>query len=73
MTCPKRNHRLLECTVKEWIEYTFEGANQLANSTISCYAYGQRDSKAALRWIVANADTYGISNEIAVGGYQRDP
>ncbi|MEL0276818.1 MAG: alpha/beta hydrolase [Deltaproteobacteria bacterium] len=55
---------------KEWIEHTFEGAESTKQiqQSVAMYA-AQRDSKAALRWIVANADTYSIDvNEIAVGG-----
>ena len=55
---------------KEWIEHTFEGAESTKQiqQSVAMYA-AQRDSKAALRWIVANADTYSIDvDEIAVGG-----
>ncbi|MEL0161067.1 MAG: alpha/beta hydrolase [Deltaproteobacteria bacterium] len=55
---------------KEWIEHTFEGAESTKQiqQSVAMYA-AQRDAKAALRWIVANAGTYNIStNEIAVGG-----
>ena len=55
---------------QEWIEHTFDGAesNKQIQQSIAMYA-AQRDSKAALRWIVANADTYSIDvDEIAVGG-----
>ena len=54
----------------EWIENAFEGAEseKEIQQAVAMYA-AQRDSKAALRWIVANADTYNIDiNEIAVGG-----
>ena len=55
---------------QEWIEHTFDGAESTKQiqQSIAMYA-AQRDSKAALRWIVANADTYSIDvDEIAVGG-----
>ena len=55
---------------QEWIEHTFEGAEttKQIQQSVAMYA-AQRDSKAALRWIVANADTYSIDvDEIAVGG-----
>ena len=54
----------------EWIENAFGGADseKEIQQAVAMYA-AQRDSKAALRWIVANADTYNIdTNEIAVGG-----
>ena len=49
---------------------TFEGAKtpEEVQQAIAMYT-AQRDSKAALRWIVANASTYGINtNFITVGG-----
>ena len=55
---------------EEWVEHTFTGAESTKQiqQSIAMYA-AQRDAKAALRWIVANADTYNIStDEIAVGG-----
>ena len=55
---------------EEWVEHTFTGAESTKQiqQSIAMYA-AQRDSKAALRWIVANADTYNIStDQIAVGG-----
>ena len=55
---------------QEWIEHTFDGAESTKQiqQSVAMYA-AQRDSKAALRWIVANADTYSIDvDEIAVGG-----
>lgn len=55
---------------REWIEYGLQGAEttkQLQQS-IAMYA-AQRDAKAAVRWIVANADVYGINtNFITIGG-----
>ena len=55
---------------QEWIEHTFEGAKSRDDiqRAVAMYA-AQRDSKAALRWVVANAGTYSIDiDEIAVGG-----
>jgi len=55
---------------QEWIEVALEGVEtrkQLQQS-IAMYA-AQRDAKAALRWIVANADTYKVNTDfITVGG-----
>ena len=55
---------------KEWIENAIpviERPKDLQQS-IAMYA-AQRDSKAALRWIVANASTYNIDTDyISVGG-----
>lgn len=55
---------------QKWIEVAVEGVEtrkQLQQS-IAMYA-AQRDAKAALRWIVANADTYKINSDfITVGG-----
>ena len=55
---------------QEWVEHTFTGAESTKQiqQSVAMYA-AQRDSKAALRWVVANADTYNIStDQIAVGG-----
>ena len=55
---------------EEWVEHTFTGAESTKQiqQSVAMYA-AQRDSKAALRYIVANADTYSIDvDEIAVGG-----
>ena len=55
---------------QEWVENTFTGAEseEQIQQAVAMYT-AQRDSKAALRWIVANADTYDIdTSEIAVGG-----
>ena len=55
---------------QEWVENTFTGAEseEQIQQAVAMYT-AQRDSKAALRWIVANADTYDIDiSEIAVGG-----
>ena len=55
---------------QEWVEHTFTGAESTKQIQQSVAMYtAQRDSKAALRWVVANADTYNIDiDEIAVGG-----
>jgi len=53
-----------------WVEHTFTGAesSKQIQQSVAMYA-AQRDSKAALRWVVANADTYNIDvDELAVGG-----
>ena len=55
---------------QEWVKNTFTGAEseEQIQQAVAMYT-AQRDSKAALRWIVANADTYDIdTGEIAVGG-----
>lgn len=55
---------------QEWISTTLEGAetSEQIQQGIAMYA-AQRDAKAALRWIVANANTYNIdTNFITVGG-----
>ena len=55
---------------EEWVEHTFTGAESTKQiqQSIAMYA-AQRDAKAALRWIVANAETYSIDvDQIAVGG-----
>lgn len=55
---------------QEWIEYavqTAESPDQVKTSTAMYTA--QRDAKAALRWIVANADNYNVNPDyITVGG-----
>lgn len=54
----------------EWVEHAQEGAQNLKQlqQSIAIYA-AQRDAKAALRWLVANASTYGINTDfITVGG-----
>ena len=55
---------------QEWVEHTFTGAESTKQIQQSVAMYtAQRDSKAALRWVVANANTYNINtDEIAVGG-----
>ena len=55
---------------QEWVEHALEGGEgeKQIQQAVAMYA-AQRDSKAALRWVVANADTYHIDiDEIAVGG-----
>ena len=55
---------------QEWIEFALQGAqsaDQVQQATAMYLA--QRDAKAALRWIVANASTYDINTDfITVGG-----
>ena len=55
---------------QEWIEHSLEGAESTKQIQQAVAMYtAQRDAKAALRWIIANADTYEIdTDEIAVGG-----
>lgn len=53
-----------------WIDFTLANATtpDEARTSIAMYA-AQRDAKAALRWIVANANTYGVNPDfITVGG-----
>ena len=55
---------------QEWIEQGLQGAETLDQfkQSIAMYA-AQRDAKAALRWIVANSNTYNINIDfITVGG-----
>lgn len=55
---------------QEWIEHTIQGAqnsDQVQQATAMYLA--QRDAKAALRWIVANSNSYNINTDfITVGG-----
>jgi len=54
----------------EWVETALEGARgrDQVQQAIAMYA-AQRDNKAALRWVVSNADTYDINTDyITVGG-----
>lgn len=54
----------------EWIEHTLDSAMNVdqVQQSIAMYA-AQRDAKAALRWIVANKNTYNINTDfITVGG-----
>lgn len=55
---------------QEWVEHSLEGAESTKQIQQAVAMYtAQRDAKAALRWVVANADTYEINtDEIAVGG-----
>lgn len=53
-----------------WIDFTLQNAEtpDQARTSIAMYA-AQRDVKAALRWMVANADTYNMDTAyITVGG-----
>ncbi len=54
----------------EWIENALEGAENAGQVQQATAMYlAQRDAKAALRWIVANAGTYDINTDyITVGG-----
>ena len=54
----------------EWIEFGLAGAEtpEQVQQGIAMYA-AQRDAKAALRWLIANAATYNINTDfISVGG-----
>ncbi len=55
---------------QEWIENALLGAETIKQFQQSIAMYtAQRDSKAALRWIVANASNYNINTDyITVGG-----
>lgn len=55
---------------EEWIDFTLQGAATPKEFEQSLAMYmAQRDAKAALRWIVANSDTYFINTDfITVGG-----
>ncbi len=55
---------------QEWMENAFGGAQSPKEFQQSTAMYAaQRDAKAALRWIVANANTYNINTDfITVGG-----
>ena len=55
---------------QEWTRYACDGAANRLNfhQSIAMYA-AQRDARAALRWVVANADEYSIDLDyITVGG-----
>lgn len=55
---------------QQWIDYTLQNATSQGDvkTSIAMYA-AQRDAKAALRWIIANAETYNINTDyLAVGG-----
>lgn len=54
----------------EWIEFGLAGAEtpEQVQQSVAMYA-AQRDAKAALRWLVANARSYNINTDfISVGG-----
>lgn len=55
---------------QEWVEFALEGAQNSDEVQQATAMYlAQRDAKAALRWIVANASTYNINKDfITVGG-----
>ncbi len=55
---------------QEWIDTTIQGAQSIDNLKQGIAMYmAQRDSKAALRWIVAHSDIYKINTDyITVGG-----
>ena len=55
---------------QEWIDFTLQNAETPKNARQSIAMYAaQRDAKAALRWLVANANTYNINPDfITVGG-----
>ena len=53
---------------QEWIDATSGGAPSNLNQIYAMYP-AHRDAKAALRWIIANADNYHINTDyITVGG-----
>jgi len=55
---------------QEWIDFTIQNATtpDEARTSMAMYA-AQRDAKAALRWMVANSDTYQLNTDyITVGG-----
>ena len=55
---------------QEWIENALQGAQSWSQvQQVTAMYLAQRDAKAALRWIVANADMYNINKDfITVGG-----
>lgn len=55
---------------QEWIDNALQGAQSSGEVQQATAMYlAQRDAKAALRWIVANANTYNINKDfITVGG-----
>ncbi|MDA8972662.1 alpha/beta hydrolase [Saprospiraceae bacterium] len=55
---------------QEWIEYALQGAQTQSQVMQAIAMYlAQRDAKAALRWIVANSNTYNVNTDfITVGG-----
>lgn len=53
---------------QEWLNYSANVPKDRADQFLAIYP-AIRDAKAALRWVVANADTYNINtNYITVGG-----
>lgn len=55
---------------KEWVKNALQGAQNSDEVQQATAMYlAQRDAKAALRWIVANSNTYNINTDfITVGG-----
>ena len=55
---------------QEWIDFTVDAATTPDDARTSMAMYAaQRDAKAALRWLVANSDTYKLNTDyITVGG-----
>ena len=55
---------------QEWIQHALQGVETIKQFEQAIAMYmAQRDAKAALRWIVANKDTYNINTDyITVGG-----
>ncbi len=55
---------------QEWIDFTIQNVTTLGDAKTSFAMYAaQRDAKAALRWMVANASTYNMNPDfITVGG-----
>ena len=54
-------------TPQSWVDFTSQDPSQSGQANAIYPA--QRDAKAAMRWLVANADNYGINtNYITVGG-----
>jgi len=53
---------------QEWLDYSSNVPSEQVAQFLAIYP-AQRDAKAALRWLVANADTYNINtNYLTVGG-----
>lgn len=55
---------------QEWIDYTIQNVTTPSDARTSIAMYAaQRDAKAALRWMVANSNTYNMNTDyISVGG-----
>ncbi|MEM7103276.1 MAG: alpha/beta hydrolase [Bacteroidota bacterium] len=52
----------------EWLDYSDILPDELVDQFLAIYP-AQRDAKAALRWVIANANTYNINTDyITVGG-----